>query len=65
MNSLATEIRVMSFKVLTVVTMKFTAFWDMMPYSLDIYQRFEGIYCFHQQSGRVPYTWRQQVPLKY
>lgn len=61
-DSLAIKIKVV--EVLTVVTLKFTCFRDMMPYSLNIYQCFGGI-CLHQYGRRVLYRWRQQVPLKY
>jgi hypothetical protein len=52
----------MIFEVLTVVYIKITGFWDMMPFSLvDRYQHFRGtgllhmaiIWCLHLHSRRV------------
>lgn len=42
------------FKVPTVATVKITAFWYMIHYSLvDVYRRFGGMYCLHIQNQRV------------
>jgi hypothetical protein len=38
------------FQVLTVASMKFRVFWDVLPYSeVDVDQRFRGVYCLHHQ----------------
>jgi hypothetical protein len=41
-------------EVLTVGTMKFTAFWNLTQNILtEVYRRFEGIYCLHLQRLKV------------
>jgi hypothetical protein len=38
------------FKVLTATSMKMTAFWDTVPYSLaEVDRCFRGVYCLHYQ----------------
>jgi hypothetical protein len=42
------------FEVLTVVIMKSTIFWDVMPYSkLEVHKWFGEIYCLHLKDQRV------------
>jgi hypothetical protein len=46
----------MRFKVLTVVNVKKSVFWDMTPCSLiDMYQSFGGTCCLDAQGTRVSY----------
>jgi hypothetical protein len=38
------------FHVLTAASIKFTVFWDILPYSkIDIDRRFRGAFCLHYQ----------------
>jgi hypothetical protein len=50
------------FQVLTMVSMKMIAFWDIAPRSLIVVDRhFRGAYCLHHQGDE----WRQDAPLKH
>jgi hypothetical protein len=43
------------FQVLTVASMKMTAFWDIVPCSLiEVYRSFGREYCFHHQGDDDP-----------
>jgi hypothetical protein len=39
------------FQVLTAVSMKTRAFWDVAPCSLEVDRRFTGVYCLHHQGN--------------
>jgi hypothetical protein len=50
------------FQVLTTVSIKIRAFWDVLPCSLvGVDQHFGSVYCLHHQ----PWWWRQYSPLKH
>jgi hypothetical protein len=47
----------MRFEVLTVVAIKNTVFWNVMPCSLvEVYQLISGTYCLHLQGRRVSHA---------
>jgi hypothetical protein len=56
---------VVRFHVLTVASVKMTAFWDIAPCSLvDVDRRFRGAYCLHHQSNPHRPLKRRSTPTR-
>jgi hypothetical protein len=58
------NILVVRFEILTAVTLKSTAFWDVTQCSLvGVYQRYGEMYWFHLQDQRVSQASSRKMPV--
>lgn len=59
------KIKIMRVHILTAVTTKSTAFWDVTPCSMvEVYWRFKEMCCLHPQGSLLLWRWRQNAPPK-